>query len=222
MTKGYKIIKSEYREPADIAGRMRPERVTWVEWEVREYPNGDQIRFERQAARWAGTYAPAGDWVTEGVLEAGRLANELYSIRKNLALFFETTKHPGRAPFPPVEGAPGPSPHPETWREYLEAEAAKAPRIKACMYPDDCAKAWADYNAGKTDKVWGGACGYCRAKHAKEIAALCDAASDIGGPDCICPEPEPGDEPPKTCRRCGAPMEWDETACYCSDECEGL
>ena len=105
-----------------------PERASWVAWEVRRYPGGLVLRYERDCSRWASSYY-AGPWMLASEREAAILRRELDECRKRVALYVHTLDNPGTEPNPPLEGAERPCVHASTWLEYLRREASKARRV---------------------------------------------------------------------------------------------
>lgn len=181
----YTVVESCYGDPllkrTDLGPFQKyPERTSWVDFEVREYPDGLKLRYERDCGRWSSV-TQCGDWILASERAANIAQRELAELRKRVALFVETTENPGQAPFPPIKGAESPGVHPSTWYDYLKREARKAERVTSCMYPDSTHERRCENVDFTTGQPYGprgwraqGACPYCSTKH--EIAAAEKAA----------------------------------------------
>lgn len=146
----YEILDSKYGE--DRSGCL-PERVEWIDFEVRKYADGTTIKFVRECGRWSSV-GRVGDWMPEGDLIARNALNTLAKLRRDCALYLHTRDNPGTQPNPPLKTASNPATYPDTWEMYIRKEADKAPRETACMY-SDCADGTAERK-----------CAYCRGQEA--------------------------------------------------------
>ncbi len=130
----HEIIESSYGDPrlrmkGATPWERRPEQSEWVEFEVRRYEDGSEVRWERSCGRWTTEYQE-GEWFVAGERRANLLEAELVELRTYVALYLHTLDKPGTQPSRRLREAPNPASHARVWRPYLEREAAKAPRIK--------------------------------------------------------------------------------------------
>ena len=163
-SKGYEVIERGGGE--DRTGWL-PERASWVIWEIRQYPNGDTFRYEREDSRWASSYQ-AGEWELASERAARIAKHELTEARRRIALYVEALDNPEEQPFPPIKGAENPGRGTATWLKYLRREADKAERVLSCMYPDSTHERRCENVDFTTGQPWGpggwksqGACAYC-------------------------------------------------------------
>jgi hypothetical protein len=137
-TTGYEIIESTYGDPRltpeHWAGQrppspweVRPERCSWVEMELRRYPDGAEFRYERECGRWSSV-CRRGDWQLAGDRKAAELQGQLDKVLLHVALYVEGLKRPDEDLRGVYRDASNPGGGTEIWLRYLEEDAWGCPR----------------------------------------------------------------------------------------------